>query len=43
MIHFQLDGKCLKKYVNIHLHGYTLYKPQRQSECDEVVNLIKHG
>ena len=40
---FPIRWKMFKKYVNIHLHGYTLYKPQRQSECDEVVNLIKHG
>ena len=40
---FPLRWKMFKKYVNIHLHGYTLYKPQRQSECDDVVNLIKYG
>ena len=40
---FPIRWKMFKKYVNIHLHGYTLYKPQRQSECDEVVNLIKYG
>jgi len=40
---FPIRWKMFKKYVNIHLHGYTLYKPQRQSECDDVVNLIKYG
>ena len=40
---FPIRWKMFKKYVNIHLHGYTLYKPQKQSECDDVVNLIKYG
>jgi hypothetical protein len=25
------------------LRNYKLYKPQRQSECDDVINLIKYG
>jgi hypothetical protein len=37
---FPLRWKMFKKYVNIHLHGHTLYKPQNQKECDETVNLI---
>ena len=40
---FPIRWKMFKKYVNLNLHGYTLYKPQRQSECDDVVNLIKRG
>ena len=37
---FPIRWKMFKQYVNIHLHGYTLYKPQNQKECDETVNLI---
>ena len=40
---FPLRWKMFKKYVRENLFGYTLYKPQRQSECDDVVNLIKYG
>ena len=37
---FPVRWKMFKKYVNIYLHGYTLYKPQNQKECDETVKLI---
>ena len=40
---FPLRWKMFKKYVRENLFGYTLYKPQRQSECDDVINLIKYG
>ena len=40
---FPLRWKMFKKYVRENLFGYTLYKPQRQSECDEVIKLIKNG
>ena len=38
---FPLRWKMFKKYVKIHLPRVTLYKPQNQKECDEVINLIK--
>ena len=38
---FPLRWKMFKKYVNDHLKHVTLYKPQNQKECDEVINLIK--
>ena len=37
---FPLRWKMFKKYVNDHLKHVTLYKPQNQKECDEVINLI---
>ena len=40
---FPLRWKMFKKYVSRYLRNYKLYKPQRQSECDDVINLIKHG
>ena len=40
---FPIRWKMFKSFVNCCLSGYTLYKPQRQSECDDVVNLIQHG
>ena len=40
---FPLRWKMFKKYVSKYLKGYKLYKPQRQSECDDVINLIKYG
>ena len=40
---FPLRCKMFKKYISENMFGYTLYKPQRQSECDDVVNLIKYG
>ena len=38
---FPLRWKMFKKYINDHVKHVTLYKPQNQKECDEVVNLIK--
>ena len=32
--------KMFKKYVNKNLKHVTLYKPQNQKECDEVIKLI---
>ena len=37
---FPLRWKMFKKYVKIHLPRVTLYKPQNQKECDEVIKLI---
>jgi len=37
---FPLRWKMFKKYVNHKMKHVTLYKPQNQKECDEVVNLI---
>jgi hypothetical protein len=37
---FPIRWKMFKKYVNIHLKHVTLYKPQNQKECDEVIKLI---
>jgi len=39
---FPLRWKMFKKYCRENLNNYTLYKPQRQSECDIVVKLIKN-
>ena len=40
---FPIRWKLFKRYVADNLPDITLYKPQRQSECDEVVKLIKNG
>ena len=40
---FPMRWKMFKSFVSCCLSGYTLYKPQRQNECDDVINLIKHG
>ena len=37
---FPIRWKMFKKYVNDHLKHVTLYKPQNQKECDEVIELI---
>jgi len=37
---FPLRWKMFKKYVKSKLKHVTLYKPQNQKECDEVINLI---
>ena len=37
---FPIRCKMFKKYVNKHLKHVTLYKPQNQKECDEVIKLI---
>ena len=37
---FPIRWKMFKKYVKEQLPRVTLYKPQNQKECDEVVELI---
>ena len=37
---FPLRWKMFKKYVNDNLKHVTLYKPQNQKECDQVIELI---
>jgi len=37
---FPLRWKMFKKYVKYKMKHVTLYKPQNQKECDEVINLI---
>tara|TARA_R110002012_G_scaffold153422_2_gene313483 strand:+ start:42 stop:494 length:453 start_codon:yes stop_codon:yes gene_type:complete len=37
---FPLRWKMFKKYVNHKMKHVTLYKPQNQKECDEVISLI---
>ena len=37
---FPIRWKMFKKYVKEHLKHVTLYKPQNQKECDEVISLI---
>ena len=37
---FPLRWKMFKNHVNKHMKHVTLYKPQNQKECDEVINLI---
>ena len=37
---FPIRWKMFKKYVKEQLPRVTLYKPQNQKECDEVVKLI---
>ena len=37
---FPIRWKMFKKYVKANLKCVTLYKPQNQKECDEVINLI---
>ena len=37
---FPLRWKMFKKFVNKNLKRVTLYKPQNQKECDEVIKLI---
>ena len=37
---FPIRWKMFKKFVNKHLKRVTLYKPQNQKECDEVIKLI---
>ena len=37
---FPIRWKMFKKYVNDNLKHVTLYKPQNQKECDEVIELI---
>ena len=37
---FPIRWKMFKKYVKTNLPHVTLYKPQNQKECDEVIELI---
>ena len=37
---FPLRWKMFKKYVKVNLPHVTIYKPQNQKECDEVIKLI---
>ncbi len=37
---FPIRWKMFKRYVNKNLKHVTLYKPQNQKECDEVIKLI---
>ena len=37
---FPIRWKMFKKYVKEHLKHVTLYKPQNQKDCDEVIRLI---
>ena len=37
---FPIRWKMFKKYIKDNLKHVTLYKPQNQKECDEVVKLI---
>ena len=37
---FPISWKMLKKHVKEHLKHVTLYKPQNQKDCDEVIRLI---
>ena len=37
---FPIRWKMFKKYVKEHLKRVTLYKPQNQKECDQVIELI---
>ena len=37
---FPLRWKMFKKYVKANLKHVTLYKPQNQKECDQVIELI---
>jgi len=37
---FPIRWKLFKRYVNNNMRNITLYKPQNQSECDKVIQLI---
>ena len=37
---FPIRWKMFKNYVKEHLEHVTLYKPQNQKDCDEVIRLI---
>ena len=40
---FPIRWKIFKKYIAKHYPNMRLYKPQKQSECDDVINLINNG
>ena len=37
---FPMRWKLFKKFINRYYPHVTLYKPQNQKECDQVINLI---
>ena len=37
---FPIRWKMFKKHVKVHLKHVTLYKPQNQNDCNEVIKLI---
>jgi len=37
---FPIRWKLFKRYVQMYLPGFTIYKPQNQKECDATINLI---
>lgn len=40
---FPIRWKLFKKYIANTYPNIVLYKPQKQSECDKVIELIKNG
>ena len=40
---FPIRWKLFKKYIADNYPKMRLFKPQKQSECDDVINLIKNG
>ena len=40
---FPIRWKLFKKHIADNYPNMRLYKPQKQSECDDVINLIKNG
>ena len=40
---FPIRWKLFKRHIAKHYPNMRLYKPQKQSECDDVINLIKNG
>ena len=40
---FPIRWKLFKKHIADNYPNMRLYKPQRQSECDDVISLIKNG
>jgi len=37
---FPMRWKLFKRYIQEHMPNYTLYKPQNQSECEQVIQHI---
>jgi hypothetical protein len=37
---FPIRWKLFKRYVQVNLPEFTIYKPQNQTECDITINLI---
>ena len=37
---FPIRWKLFKRYVQMYLPGYTIYKPQNRTECDTTIELI---